>query len=391
LSDSLLGVAVAFAPKDFIANFPEIVKALSFSSESLYSLFLELVIQKKYFDITTLYKSFELVKDTIFECKNDEILADSYKLITTADQIVDGLGIEARKSANYDDKTIYDFRRLYESVFKKGLTIHGRLRETWSYIIGLSPNKAAGIINRHYLGDDGFYVLVRKRILRHLSSLSDLVDELLADSHPYFKGQFSADIELMHRKIMKIVHLSESGKIEHAVFEKEWENETIKQVRTRINSYVVDAGSPLRKFLNSQFCNAYEEVFQRIDYWKDKFNSNGIELNWEDSAKDCEVFLNQDSFLSIINNLLENVLKYGFGDNYEGSPKSIVSTNIDDKFYVIKICDNGVGLSFDDKEKLHNRTQEILRFFNGVVSIHSKTYETCLILKLYTREAVLRQ
>ena len=232
---------------------------------------------------------------------------------------------------------------------------------------------------------------MRKRILRHLSSLSDLVHELLADSHPYFEAQFSADIELMHRKIMKIIHLNESGKINHAVFEKEWENETIKEVRSRLNSYVVDAGSPLRKFLNSQFCNAYDEVFQRIDDWRDKFKTNGISLDWEDSAGKCKVFLNQDSFLSIINNLLENILKYGFVDNYEGSPESIVYTDIDDKFYVLKICDNGVGLSVDDKEKLRNRIQEILRFYNAVVSMHSKTYETCLILKIYTREAVLTQ
>ncbi len=147
----------------------------------------------------------------------------------------------------------------------------------------------------------------------------------------------------------------------------------------------------LNKFLN----NFYENYFG---------NSKNINLIMDTASNDINVLLNEDKFLQVLLNLIENSVSIA-NDN---TLILIKTSKISNKEVEIKIYDQGKGIKFSDKDKIFKRfytdrdesreehsglglsiSREIIKSFNGSLElIKSDNLDfsgACFIIKLPLR------
>jgi two-component system, OmpR family, phosphate regulon sensor histidine kinase PhoR len=117
-----------------------------------------------------------------------------------------------------------------------------------------------------------------------------------------------------------------------------------------------------------------------------KEKNAAIKLNF--SGKTEEVMLDKLHFTNVINNLIDNSLKY-----CESQPKLSISTNTENDSLEIKLKDNGIGISEKDQENIFKKffrvhtgdvhnvkgfglglyyVAEIIKGHNGQISVKSK-------------------
>ncbi len=91
-----------------------------------------------------------------------------------------------------------------------------------------------------------------------------------------------------------------------------------------------------------------EEVAKEIKLKAEKKN---LSLILELDEKPCQIFVNPNRFRQILNNLLENSLKYTF----EGGISIKTSCDENKKRYIIEIKDTGIGISAEDQTRLFEK------------------------------------
>ena len=147
----------------------------------------------------------------------------------------------------------------------------------------------------------------------------------------------------------------------------------------------------LNKFLN----NFSENYFG---------NSKNINLIIDTASNDIKVLLNEDKFLQVILNLIENSVSIA-NDNTQ---ILIKTSKISNREVEIKIYDQGKGVKFSDKDKIFNRfytdrdefredhsglglsiSREIIKSFNGSIELTKSDNldfgGACFIIKLPLR------
>lgn len=129
----------------------------------------------------------------------------------------------------------------------------------------------------------------------------------------------------------------------------------IKDENKRMNKHVetILQAASLEKqelTLNKKKCSAHEIVQHVVDNYKlvlqEKQGHATLQLN----ARHDEVFVDEQHFTNLVNNLIDNAIKYS-----KDQPELTITTHSSPRYFVLRVDDNGIGMSKETVKRIFEK------------------------------------
>jgi len=334
-----LAVAVSFEPSLLLERIAEIVRVLACASESIYLLYMELASQRLTTGDEYLANALMQISSALKELEAEPNAGgDLFDLIFAAERALTLLGIDKARAVEMANRRVWLFRELYRAINDKRPTeLHDHARELWTFLAGISFEKASNILDKFYFGADGFEHFALKQLLPNLLSLCEEWAPLVKSRYGYIWDQLAKDLQLLHEGVMRVRMSLNKGGFGAKDFEDFWDNKSLAEARARIRDNVIDPGGELRSFLTQRFCKPVTVMEQVLSNCQAAYQQEAISLVREyESANSVEVFCAEDTLRSILSNVCGNAIKYAFPGQQGYMFKKVIATmGIQDGKYVI--------------------------------------------------------
>ncbi len=97
--------------------------------------------------------------------------------------------------------------------------------------------------------------------------------------------------------------------------------------------------------------NIIRQIYDSIEYFKDKLKSHKIELMLDFSDNELNAIASEIQFQQVIINLIDNAI-IALEKSNKKNKKIIIQAREKDNFVIVKIIDNGIGINIENIEKI---------------------------------------
>ena len=110
--------------------------------------------------------------------------------------------------------------------------------------------------------------------------------------------------------------------------------------------------------------NPFEIVKQQVAFFSNKALEKNINIQISNDSKiQCDLLSNLIYFRQIINNLIDNAIKYS-----PINTQILITENLSDDNYIFSIKDEGLGISKTDQEKIFDRFYRVEKSRNSEIA-----------------------
>lgn len=226
--------------------------------------------------------------------------------------------------------------------------------------------------------------------MENLASLTNLAAGMAHEiKNPL--GAISIHIQLIQKALLKARNnnnqLPEKKFVEDHI---DVVNDEIEHLNKLISDFLL-AVRPVNATLELK--NPDKIITNTIDFFSAEFNDSGIFVEYKSDNNQPKILLDEKLFRDVILNLSQNSLaaiKSRFSDNLEGKGKFGIYTCVKDQKYLIKISDNGCGMSEETLSKIFEpyyttkangtglgmtMVYKIIKEFSGEIHVNSQVDE----------------
>lgn len=373
LVNEAAAVAVAFEPALLLRKIPEIIAVLASDSEAMYRLYMELASLRYSSGDTYFANTLTAISGALQRLDKDgSARPELFELIFDAERALTCLGIDTAKATETENRKVKMFREVFRALNDRRPTeLHEHIRELWTFIAGMSFEKANDILDKFYFAEDGFAALALKKLLPNLLSLCEDWAPIVRSQYAYLWEQLDKDLQLLHENAMRLRILLAKGLLDVMEFEEIWDKKSFVEARKRILNNVIEPGGQLRAFLLQRLCEPTSVLEQVVCNLRTICQEQGIKIAVEvETPSATDVFCGDDTLRSILSNVCVNVVRHAYpGPQGYIFKEVVISTFMHDSRYVIRVSDNGVGMSRTDKERLTKRLQKKLGVYEGTALV----------------------
>lgn len=226
--------------------------------------------------------------------------------------------------------------------------------------------------------------------MENLASLTNLAAGMAHEiKNPL--GAISIHIQLIQKALLKARNnnnqLPEKKFVEDHI---DVVNDEIEHLNKLISDFLL-AVRPVNATLELK--NPDKIITNTIDFFSAEFNDSGIFVEYKSDNNQQKILLDEKLFRDVILNLSQNSLaaiKSRFSDNLEGKGKFGIYTCVKEQKYLIKISDNGCGMSEETLSKIFEpyyttkangtglgmtMVYKIIKEFSGEIHVNSQVDE----------------
>jgi two-component system phosphate regulon sensor histidine kinase PhoR len=129
----------------------------------------------------------------------------------------------------------------------------------------------------------------------------------------------------------------------------------IKDENKRMNKHVetILQAASLEKqelTLNKKKCSAHEIVQHVVDNYKLVLQEKQGHATLQLSAKNDEVFVDEQHFTNLVNNLIDNAIKYS-----KEKPELTITTHSSSRYFILQVADRGIGMSKETVKRIFEK------------------------------------